>query len=297
MYYKKGNKLINNFLTFDIEEWYHANYSDNLVDKYKNKETNLSDSILKMLDMCDKHNVKSTCFILGSVAKEKPQIVKDIFSRGHEVASHSFAHKLVYTMTPNEFKEDLKISCDILEQITGTKVLGFRAPSWSIKQEQLDWFYDILEEQGLIYSSSVYPAHTYLYGISDFPQHAHNPIVNGKQKLILEIPQSVIKVLNKDVGFAGGFYLRFFPEWFVDSMIMHKNKNNQEVFLYLHPREIEPDEESMKIKLKFPENLIHYYGLNSVYNKLSNLTEKHSSSIITMQKFAIEYSKKSENRV
>jgi len=276
--------LSNNFLTFDIEEWYHANYDDVDIQKYQNKASNLENSVDTLLGICKKNNVKSTCFILGSVAKEKPKMVKKIFDMGHEIASHSFAHKLVYTMKPNEFKEDLRISCDILEQITGKKVLGFRAPSWSIKQEQLEWFYDILAEQGLIYSSSVYPAYTYLYGIENFPQYPHKPIVDGNQKTILEIPQSVTKVLGKEVGFAGGFYLRFFPEWFIKSCIKNKNKNNQSVFIYLHPREIEKKQQ--KIDLKALENFIHYHGIENCEKKLTSLVEIFSDSFVRMDEYA-----------
>lgn len=284
--------MINNFLTFDIEEWYHANYDDVDVTKYKGINTNLESSVNQLLNICENNGVKSTCFILGNLAKEKPHIVKNIYNQGHEVASHSYAHRLVYTMKPNEFKEDLRISCDILEQITGDKVLGFRAPSWSIKQEQLDWFYDILLEQGLIYSSSVYPAHTYLYGINNFPQYPHNPIVNGKEKQILEIPQSVTKIFGKDLGFAGGFYLRFFHEWFIKNRIKNKNRQEQSVFVYLHPREIEINQE--KINLKALENFIHYHGINNCERKLTNLIEYFSNSFIRMDKFVIEFTKYKE---
>jgi peptidoglycan-N-acetylglucosamine deacetylase len=277
--------MTNNFLTFDIEEWYHANYDDVDVNKYTSKSTNLENSVNQLLNICENNGVKSTCFILGNLAKEKPHIVKNIHNQGHEVASHSFAHKLVYTMKPNEFKEDLRISCDILEQITGSKVLGFRAPSWSIKQEQLDWFYNILAEQGLIYSSSVYPAYTYLYGIDNFPQYPHKPVVNGKEKQILEIPQSVTKIFGKDLGFAGGFYLRFFPEWFIKKSIEQKNKNKESVFIYLHPREIEINQE--KIELKMLENFIHYHGINSCEKKLTNLITHFSKSFIRMDEFVI----------
>jgi polysaccharide deacetylase family protein (PEP-CTERM system associated) len=282
--------MTNNFLTFDIEEWYHANYDDVDVNKYKGTKTSLENSVNQLLNICENNGVKSTCFILGNLAKEKPHIVKNIYNQGHEVASHSFAHKLVYTMKPSEFKEDLRISCDTLEQITGTKVLGFRAPSWSIKQEQLDWFYDILSEQGLIYSSSVYPAYTYLYGIENFPQYPHRPIVNGKEKSILEIPQSVTKVLGKDLGFAGGFYLRFFPKWFIKNIIKNKNTHGQSVFIYLHPREIELNQE--KIDLKALENFIHYHGIKNCEKKLTSLVENFSSTFVRMDEFVKKVKRK-----
>lgn len=276
--------MVSNFLTFDIEEWYHANYDSVSTEKHKNSSTNLESNIDRIIDLCAAHNVKSTCFVLGELADCKPRIVQKLHQAGHEIASHSYAHRLVYTMTPSEFKEDLRKSCDALEQITGEKILGFRAPSWSVKRENLEWFYEILAEQGLIYSSSVYPAYTYLYGIPGFSQKPHFPIIQGKQMGILEIPQSVIGFGEKKVGFAGGFYLRFFPKWFIEMMIKSKNNNAQPVFIYLHPREI--DINQPVLKLKGLEKFIHYHGINSCENKLEGLIEEFSSTFLRMDEYA-----------
>jgi polysaccharide deacetylase family protein (PEP-CTERM system associated) len=278
--------MTNNFLTFDIEEWYHANYDGLDIEKYKTSSTSLENTVDRLIDLCAQEDVKSTNFVLGELADTKPQIIKKLHSAGHEISSHGYAHKLVYDMKPLEFKEDLRISCDKLEQITGEKVLGFRAPSWSLKKDTLSWYYEILEEQGLTYSSSVYPAHTFLYGISGFHQKPHYPVIQNKQTSILEIPQSVVKILGKEIGFAGGFYLRFFPEWFIKYSIKNKNKNNHPVFVYLHPREIE--KEQQKIDLKPLENFIHYHGINGCENKLQGIIKEFSKSFIRMDKFTNE---------
>jgi len=102
---------------------------------------------------------------------------------------------------------------------------------------------------------------------------------------ILEIPQSVIGFGGKKVGFAGGFYLRFFPKWFIEMIIKSKNKNYQPVFIYLHLREIEPDQESMNLKLSFIENIIHYYGLNHSYSKLDKLVDLNKHTFIRMDHY------------
>lgn len=276
---------VNNFLTFDIEEWYHANYSKELDSKYKHSNTNLAYNIDKIIDLCAKYDIKSTNFILGEIASNKPELIKKLSDNGHEIASHSNKHKLVYTMTPEEFRADLRESCDRLSQVTGKAVLGFRAPSWSIKEENLDWYYKILEEEGLKYSSSIYPSYTYLYGIPNFPQKPHYPLINGDETSILEIPQTLIGIANKKLGFAGGFYLRFFPKWFISQMIKKKNSENKNIFIYLHPREIDPDKESMEVDLGFVENIIHYYGLKGCYNKLEALVSDFSDSFITMEEY------------
>lgn len=281
--------MVNNFLTFDIEEWYHANYDSVSTGQYKNISTNLESNIDRIIDLCDTYNAKSTCFVLGELADRKPQIVQKLHQSGHEIASHSYAHRLVYTMTPSEFKEDLKKSCDTLEQITGEKILGFRAPSWSVKKENLEWFYEILAEQGLLYSSSVYPAHTYLYGIPGFLQTPHFPVIQEKQMEILEIPQSVTGLGMKQVGFAGGFYLRLFPKWFIKMMIHSKNKHKQPVFIYLHPREI--DKHQPKLILKGFEKIIHYHGIDTCEQKLEYLLDNFSSTFVRMDNYALAIKK------
>lgn len=281
---------MNNFLTFDIEEWYHANYDSISTEQYKNTTTNLESNVDKLIDLCGHYNVKSTCFILGELADSKPQIVRKLYQSGHEIASHSYAHKLVYTMTPLEFKQDLKKSCDALEQITGEKVLGFRAPSWSVKKENLEWFYEVLAEQGLMYSSSVYPAYTYLYGVPGFPQKPHFPVIQGRKMDILEIPQSVIGFGGKKVGFAGGFYLRFFPKWFIKKAIDLKNKDGYPVFIYLHPRELDINQE--KLDLKGLEKFIHYHGINSCKKKLTNLIGNYRTTFSRIDEFLQNMDKK-----
>src|SRR4030042_3171597 len=121
-------KKMKNILTFDIEEWYDANYPKTGSPVIHSKKSNLENETDKILDLCDKYKNKATFFILGRVASEKPDLVKRIKDRGHEIASHGFGHDLVYKMSPQQFKEDLKRSIGILEDITGKKIFGYRAP-------------------------------------------------------------------------------------------------------------------------------------------------------------------------
>ena len=210
-------------------------------------------------------------------------IVKKLYNAGHEIASHSHLHKLVYTMSEDEFREDLKISCSNLEDIIGEKVVGYRAPSWSVKKENLEWYYDVLKEQEITYSSSVYPAYTYLYGIPGFQTKANFPIIRNKTIDILEIPVPVIEFANKRVGFSGGFYLRFFPAWFTKYFMHKKNKEGTPTFIYLHPREL--DEHQEKLDLKPLEHFIHYHGLKNCESKLESLISNFSSTFITCKEF------------
>jgi polysaccharide deacetylase family protein (PEP-CTERM system associated) len=272
-----------NFVTFDVEEWYSANYNSIGSHNFSAPTVHLEKNMDRLLEICDRHSIKSTCFIVGDIAKNKPHIVKKIHSAGHEVASHSFAHELIYNMSPEQFSDDLRISCDLLEQLTGEKVLGFRAPSWSVKRETLSWFYPILAEQGIKYSSSVFPGKTFLYGIPGFPETVHQPIIDGKKQQVWEIPQTLFSFLGKKFGFSGGFYLRALPGWFISRMIKTKNKHGKSVFLYLHPREIDPD--SPRLKLPMMEQFIHYYGVNGCEVKFEKMVEKSTGTFVRMDEF------------
>src|SRR5579864_2973972 len=126
-----------NFLTFDIEEWYHVNYEGIDSSGYRGTPTNLESLVDRLIEICGQRGVKTTCFILGEVGRQTPSVVKKLHAHGHEIASHGFAHANVYPMAPDQFRADLKRSCEILEHLTGEKVLGFRAPSFSIRRDTL----------------------------------------------------------------------------------------------------------------------------------------------------------------
>ncbi len=268
-----------NFLTFDIEEWYHANYDGVDISKHSNTDTNLEHSVDRLIELCGSYGVKSTCFILGSVAKAKPYIVKKLHDAGHEIASHGMNHKLIYNMTPDEFSLDLYESTDVLEQITGEKVVGFRAPSWSMSKEISGWFYETLEMQGYRYSSSIYPASNPLFGIPNANRMPH--MVGG----ILEIPQSIMSIAGYECGYAGGGFFRFFPRWLIEREIKKANKEGRPVFLYLHPREIEPDQP--KLDIRGSDKFFHYYGINGCEAKLTEIVGDFKDSFVRMDKYRL----------
>jgi len=251
-----------NFLTFDIEEWYHVNYQGIDMSRYRDEPTHLESLVDRLIDICGQHGVTTTCFILGAVGKQTPSVVKKLQAHGHEIASHGYAHASVYPMTPDQFRADLRLSCDILENLTGEKVIGFRAPSFSVKEETLPWFYPVLESLGLRYSSSVFPGQTFLYGIPDFPQQVHYPVVNGVTQKILEFPMPRVEFLGKQMG----LYFRLFPAWMIRRKMLNDNRMGKPVILYLHPREIDVDQP--QLPLRGFEKLIHYWGIRSCEDKL-----------------------------
>jgi polysaccharide deacetylase family protein (PEP-CTERM system associated) len=254
-----------NLLTFDVEEWYHANYEGFDQSQYAGRPTRLEALTGKLLDLCARHGVKSTFFVLGSVAEAKPGIVRSIHAAGHEVASHGYGHRSVQSLSPAEFRADLKRSCNVLESITGAKVRAYRAPSFSVTAETLGWFYEALEEAGIQCSSSVFPGRTFLYGIRGFPERVHYPVVDGRQVGILEVPMPRVRLAGRDLG----LYVRLFPAWFLRRRIERDNRVGLPVTLYVHPREIDP--EQPRLQLRWPVALIHYWGIAGCERKLDSL--------------------------
>jgi polysaccharide deacetylase family protein (PEP-CTERM system associated) len=269
-----------NFVTFDIEEWYAANYGSVDLSRFSDSSSHLERGVDRLIDICAQAEVTSTCFVVGDIARDKPHIVKKLHRAGHEIASHSFAHELVYNMTPEAFAADLKLSCNHLEQIIGEKVIGFRAPSWSVKMDTLTWFYEALQQQGILYSSSVFPGKTYLYGIPNFPEKIHQPTISGIEQKVWEIPQTLFSIAGKKFGFSGGFYLRALPLWFILQMMERKNAAAKSVFLYLHPREIDP--QAPKLQLPLLERFIHYYGVAGCEGKFTKILQHFKGTFMVM---------------
>jgi polysaccharide deacetylase family protein (PEP-CTERM system associated) len=257
-----------NFITFDIEEWFHVNYEGITIpqDAPGNVEP-LTDTFLAL---CDDAHVRCTFFVLGSVAQKHPALVRRIHERGHEVASHSYLHKSVRTLSPAEFKEDTRRSLDTLENITGEKVVGYRAPSFSVTRENAPWYYQTLHELGFLYSSSVFPGQTFLYGIPGFPRHPHRPALAAGANII-EFPISRINLLHLTIP----LYLRLFPAAFLRRVIAKRSAQGQPSMLYLHPREIDPHQP--RLPLKGLERLVHYWGVNGCEKNLRNLLRNPAS--------------------
>ncbi len=277
------------FLTLDIEDWFHANYESVDMASFRTRPSRLEWEVERLLEICDAAAVKSTCFVLGSIAETFPGLIKEISAARHEVASHGYSHRLVHSMTPAQFREDVKSSCTLLEDLTGERVSGFRAPSWSVRSQTLQWFYPALEELGLTYSTSVYPAHTFLYGIPDFPRRTHRPVIGGRRTGILEIPVPVTRSLGKATGFSGGFYFRFFPAWFIRREFQNQDVQGRDTFLYLHPREIDP--QAPRLPLSHLEAFIHYHGVRNCELKLRGMLNSLAGSFVRMGDFAETFGK------
>ncbi len=254
--------MIRNIFTVDLEDWYHANYRP--AGDVSRCASTVVGSTLRLLDLLKKTDNRATFFCLGSVAAEHPALIREISDRGHEIASHGYAHDLVYLQTVEEFNKDLDKSTTVLESIVGERPIGFRAPSWSVDRTRTSWFWEVLEAHGYRYSSSLFPLRTFLYGDSSAPRFRH--LIGG----VLEIPPSTVSFFGRRMAFSGGFYLRLTPISVLKWATRHVNSGGEPVIFYLHPREIDPG--SPKIQgLSRRERFIHYYNVRNTYMKTERL--------------------------
>jgi len=229
-----------NALTIDVEEHFQVHAFETVVDRsgwdgYPSRVVANTQRILRLLA---EYEVQATFFVLGWVADRYPDLVKEIASSGHEIATHGYWHELVYRQTPHEFAADL---CQSIEAIgrafTGLQPVGYRAPAFSITKQSL-WALDILREHNLIYDSSIFPlaAHD-RYGINNANRFA-NKIESG----LWEFPVSTIRLGKQNWPVAGGGYFRLFPLWITRQAIRHLNGHGHPAVIYLHPWEFDPDQ-------------------------------------------------------
>jgi len=233
-----------NILTVDVEDWFHICGVSDFIPRetWSDLESRVTENTNKLLDILFRSNTLATFFVLGFVAEKYPELVEKIRRAGHEIATHGYMHRRVYTMSPDAFRQDLRTSVRILSKITGDKVKGFRAPEWSIRDDSL-WALDILLEEGFSYDSSMAPL-----PIIGNPGNPKNPwkhrLTHGE---MWEIPPLVKpnRMINLPIG--GGWGLRTFPYGLIRSTIKRLNRQGIPAVIFLHPREFDLDCPQIKI--------------------------------------------------
>ncbi|MDF2606148.1 MAG: pgdA 6 [Bacillales bacterium] len=260
-----------NALTVDVEDWYHTNGLNIPKDKWETLPSTVYENTIKLLNLFDDYNVKATFFIIGDVAKKYPNLVKEIARRGHEIGCHSMNHRLVSSQTFEQFKVDFHECMDLLEELTGGKIKYYRAPSWSISKDKLD-FLNYLQQNGILIDSSLQPVKTPLSGINGIPLEPFKPVLNNKKIELIEFPPTVYRISKRiTFPFAGGFYLRFFPITLIKYLLRKVNKTRPGM-IYLHPWEF--DHTITKYKANFFVKFIQYYNLKSSEVKLKELLDE-----------------------
>ena len=246
-----------NILTFDIEEWFAYQRP-----QYGNKEDYLPrlecllGRLLEDLEMLD---VKATFFCLGAVARDYPKIIKLIHNNGHEIACHSDQHIWLTNFTPEQFEYDTKIAIDSLEQVIGSKITSYRAPAFSIG-EQNKWTLEVLVQNGIKNDASIFPSNRDFGGFPSFSTYIPCTIkYNGIE--IREFPIGIANLWGQDIAYSGGGYFRLVPYWFIKKL----SQNNDYTMSYFHLRDFDVDQKrDLKFSLRYFKS---YYGINKAYEK------------------------------
>ena len=231
-----------NALSIDVEDYFHVSAFELTINRnhWDDYAGRVEQNTEKILNILEEKNIRATFFILGWVAKRYPKIVRKIKSLGHEIAAHGYNHELITKQTPGLFRKDLKESIDVLEDIAGEKVIGYRAPSFSVTPKTL-WSIDIMIEMGLKYDSSVFPAMRDYGGYPGAPQNPYK-IKND----FWEFPLSTYKILGLSIPVAGGGYFRLFPYGLTRHLLREKNKQGLPFIFYLHPWEMDSSQPRIK---------------------------------------------------
>ena len=257
---------MNNILTFDVEDWFEG--LDTNPENWSRYESRVEKSTEKILSILAHYNTRATFFFLGYIADLYPGIVKEVYNRGHEVGAHGYYHRFIYHQAPNEFKNEVIRTKTVLEEIIGSKILGFRAPYFSITESTL-WALDILAELGFAYDSSIFPIKNYRYGIPDARRDPHT-IVSENNRAIVEFPISTIRFSGRNWPFSGGIYFRFLHCKLVENGIHSLNRKGWPAVVYLHPWEFDPHQ-PVYIRIPLSLRLRHYYALERTESKLEHL--------------------------
>lgn len=280
-------KTITNFLTIDVEDYFQVHALSKVIkpEDWNSYECRVEKNTLYILDLLNsysstqnsklkiKNSLSATFFILGWIAERYPDLVKEIHRRGHEIASHGYHHQVIYNQTQEEFREDIKVSKKILEDIIGEEVIGYRAPTYSINEDTL-WALKVIAEEGYKYDSSVFPVRHDYYGMPSAPrfpfiwnlngskalareihvndskadftgpiiqQYSQLKIENSKLKILPEFPLSTHNLFNYNFPWSGGGYFRLLPYLITRFGLKRINGEGKPFIFYLHPWELDPN--------------------------------------------------------
>lgn len=252
----------------DVEEWFHILDvpSTPPLALWDRQESRVEASFRRMLDVFAEKQVRTTLFFLGWVAERHPQLLREAVAQGHEVASHGYAHELVYKHDRRHFTEDVRRAKGIIEDAAGVTVRGYRAPGFSVTKET-PWFFEALAETGHAYDSSIWPGnrnHGGWPGALPVPHVVPTPAGD-----IVEFPISMGRALGRELYFFGGGYLRFFPYPLIRDRARAVLKEERPVVFYLHPREVDPDHPRLPMSAK--RRFMSYVNLGTTELKMRRL--------------------------
>ncbi len=271
---RPASPVLRHIISVDVEDYFQVEaFADRISrDSWDTWPSRVVTNTYKVLDLFDRYEVRGTFFFLGWVAIRFPSLVREVAARGHELACHSFWHRPIYSLSPAQFREDTRMARDAIQQPSGARLLGYRAPTWSITSKSL-WALDVLAEEGFVYDSSIYPINHDLCGI---PKARRFPYVhrcsNGRS--LCEFPPTTVRLAGVNFPGAGGGYLRVFPFAYTRWIFRHiPRKHGQPLVVYFHPWELDPDQPRIRHKLR--SHFRHYTNLRRMESRIEHLLRNH----------------------
>ncbi len=259
--------VIRNAMSIDVEDYFQVSAFAPYIERsdWDRRECRVEANMARILDLLDAQGVKATFFTLGWIAERYPGLVRSIVARGHELASHGYGHQRASELDRDAFAEDVGRAKMLLEDLGGVAVRGYRAPSFSIGTANL-WAFDVLQEAGYRYSSSVYPiAHDH-YGMPDSPRFSY-PVREG----LIEVPVTTLRIGGRNLPSSGGGYFRLLPYALSRWMIRQVNERDQQAAVfYFHPWEIDPGQpriDGINAKTRFR----HYVNIERTEARIAQL--------------------------
>lgn len=266
-----ANSVVNG-LSVDVEDWFQVGAFETVIDRadWDGLDCRVERNCQQILALFEEAGVKGTFFTLGWIAKRYPAMMRRIAAAGHEIASHGWDHARVFTLGREAFAADIERARLVLEDVTGQRVIGYRAPSFSI-DARTPWAHDVLAKQGYVYSSSVAPILHDHYGWREAPRFAFRP-VEGTE--LIEIPVTTAEVAGRRMAAGGGGFFRLLPyavsRWAIRQV---NERDGRPAVFYFHPWEIDPDQPRPAVA-PFKSRLRHYTNLDVMAAKLSRLVRE-----------------------
>ena len=258
-------RAIAHHFTVDVEEYFQVSALEPYVSRsrWDSIPSRVTLGVRLLLELLAEHESGGTFFVLGWIAKRHPGLVREIAAAGHEIASHGWGHERVTQLTPDAFRESVRTSKEILEDVTGTQVRGYRAPSFSIVRGG-EWALDVLLEEGYSYDSSLYPVRRVGYGFVGGERDQHVLARNAGD--LQEFPPATWQLGKMVLPAGGGPYFRILPYALVESALRSAESRAAPATFYIHPWELDPGQPRLDVSLK--TRLRHYGGLNRTVPRL-----------------------------
>ncbi|MCS7028303.1 MAG: DUF3473 domain-containing protein [Bacteroidia bacterium] len=263
----------------DLEDWFHG--IELPFSSWNQYDRRIEKSFYTIFNLLESYQVKATWFTLGWIAEHYPHLIKELDKAGHELASHTYSHEKVYHLTREQFREEIKKTKSLIEDLTGKPILAHRSPFFSITSKSL-WALDILAEEGFRIDCSISPVKTWRYGIATCP----DTIFEIKENHIIEFPVSRFRLLKKNWG-IGGAYFRLFPYFFTRTGIKKRQNAELPTIFYIHPWEYDPHHP--KIPLDWRAKITHYTHLKKTYPRTERLIQEFN--FVTLSQYISEYVK------